>query len=115
MYWGCSFILSINISILALAILPISCSISICGVTGFSERFSAYRPTLVAYINLEVSAADIGNLHVNMNCMGRIWTICKLDFGAFELKGKLLAIVLALYGLDPVVLVGFVKLMWQRV
>lgn len=93
----------------------LSCSISICGVTGFSERFSAYRPMLVAYINLEVRAADIGNLHVNMNCMGRIWTICKPDFGEFELKGKLLVIVLALYGLDPVVLVGVIKLMWQRV
>ena len=90
-------------------------SISICGVTGFSSGFSAYCPALVAYNDLEVRAADTGNLHIVVNCMGRIWIICKPGVDVFDLNGKLLIVVLALYGFDPVVLVGVVKLIWQRV
>jgi len=62
---------------------------------------------LVAYNYLEVRAADTGNLHIVANCMGRIWTICKPEFDVFDLNGKLLIVVLVLYGYGPVVLVGW--------
>ena len=65
-------------------------------------------PYLGSLQQLGSIAADIGILHVNANCTGRIWTICEPDFGTFELKGKLLVMVLALCGMRAVrkVLIG---------
>ena len=51
--------------------------------------------TLEALKDLEIRAADIGNLYLNAKCREKIWTVTGTEFGSE--KGKVMLVVRSLY------------------